>query len=266
MNDDTNPSESMGASSSDETRAKQTDSLSELTLQALVDGELSVSELREVVEACERRPELWKCCALAFLEEQAFAQELSRLSPLQVRTPGAAHQDNFVEAMTQMDRSSELVGPLPSSFVSFKAFDWIALAAALFVAFLIGAKTYAPSVDQARDLAPGTAISPNSAVASVDTAQSLAVGNTQLVNSSPDPVTDASPVLNSNEAWQLAVERAGDFVPIDNRLPPELAELQNRGLVRIEATDGFVPVTLGNGGSAIVPVQQYAVKPVRYSY
>lgn len=51
--------------------------LSDAWIDRLVDGELSPAEYRAVVEALDRHPEHWRRCAQAFLEAQAFRQELS---------------------------------------------------------------------------------------------------------------------------------------------------------------------------------------------
>lgn len=42
----------------------------------VVDDELSPSERRELLAQLEARPELWRGCALAFLEAQALRREL----------------------------------------------------------------------------------------------------------------------------------------------------------------------------------------------
>ncbi|MEX0714030.1 MAG: hypothetical protein WD278_16955, partial [Pirellulales bacterium] len=45
-------------------------------LDLLVDGELDEPRRREVLSWCQRDPEGWRRCALAFLEGQSWRQEL----------------------------------------------------------------------------------------------------------------------------------------------------------------------------------------------
>ena len=43
----------------------------------LVDGELSEAERRELLQMLDRRPDGWRRCALAFLEQQTWGQALA---------------------------------------------------------------------------------------------------------------------------------------------------------------------------------------------
>lgn len=76
---------------------------------------------------------------------------------------------------------------------------------------------------------------------------------------SPSVETTADAI---REAWQ----RLEQFVPLDRRIPQQLADLERRGLVRIESIEGFVPVRLRDGNTAVVPVQQIELRPVRNAY
>ena len=48
-------------------------------LDRLVDGELGPEEYREFLQALEREPDGWRRTAMAFLEAQAFGQDLAAL-------------------------------------------------------------------------------------------------------------------------------------------------------------------------------------------
>jgi hypothetical protein len=67
-------------------------------------------------------------------------------------------------------------------------------------------------------------------------------------------------------AIQTAGMTTGQFVPLDRRLPRPLAELEQLGLVRIESTEGFVPVQLEDGNTAVVPIQQFDVRSLGSFY
>lgn len=52
-----------------------------LQLQALVDGECSPGQRRELLEHCDSNPENWREIALAMLEEQQFSKQLHNVTP-----------------------------------------------------------------------------------------------------------------------------------------------------------------------------------------
>ena len=56
------------------------------------------------------------------------------------------------------------------------------------------------------------------------------------------------------------------LLPIDRQMPAELRELERLGHVRIETLDAIMPINLDDGTAAIVPVQQYRIKPVVFSF
>lgn len=68
------------------------------------------------------------------------------------------------------------------------------------------------------------------------------------------------------DAITEALQSPDRFVPIDRRIPRELEDLEQRGLLRLESTEGFVPVLLKDGSTAVVPFQQINVRPKRNAY
>jgi hypothetical protein len=50
----------------------------DVLLERLVDGELTPAEYRSLLSELDQRPEGWRRCALAFLEDQAWGRELRR--------------------------------------------------------------------------------------------------------------------------------------------------------------------------------------------
>src|SRR5690348_10143051 len=72
------------------------------TWQRVVDNDLTAGELKKLFAACEQRPELWRCCALAFLEDQAVRSELKLLA--------AQWQEPFVQAQSTRRTVSTSLG------------------------------------------------------------------------------------------------------------------------------------------------------------
>src|SRR5690349_16523681 len=90
-------------------------------LDRLVDGELGVEDRHSLLAVLDDEPGAWRQCALAFLEAQSFAWQLSRVAtePLLVQQAATPH----VQA-----------APLRAG-----RFKWpLALAASVMVAFLFG--------------------------------------------------------------------------------------------------------------------------------
>lgn len=217
---------------------------------AVVDGELSPSQLREMVAVCDLHPELWKRCAVAFLEEQALAQEMKSLA-----WPTAAVIANETTISTsEVDRRDERpLAMMTSAHGSAKSpaskkifhrhilLNNLALAATILLAFVIGWQS---------SLRLGTKESP----ALVESPESRG------------HVPDTSLASSSTDAIEFAFDRPEDVVPFDRTIPKELAELVRLGVVDVKSNDGFVPVRLDDGNAAIVPFHRYQVHPVRKAY
>ena len=63
-------------------------------LDLLVDGELTPGERRELLTRLDEQPEGWRRCALAFLEAQAWQQDLGGMSPEDLFGPAPAAEDS----------------------------------------------------------------------------------------------------------------------------------------------------------------------------
>lgn len=238
-------------------------------LDELVAGNLQGDQYRKALQALDAQPQRWRDCALAFLEEQALAQELQALAQGNVGWSDAADVD--MSSLSQEPaRGFSLASPLddtraalPGSHVSATSelrqasrMRWMqrltSLAALLLISFTIGwvgsdflDGSGAATAEPTGNLAGNSGSGPFREPASGGDIQS-GIGPSNLL-------TD----------FHLAGER---FVPIDREVPEELREMERRGMIRIETSDAFLPMDLGNGSSAIVPVQQYRVTPVIYTY
>jgi hypothetical protein len=97
----------------------------DILLDRLVDGELTGSERRQLLESFDKRPEGWRRCALAFLEAQSWREELGQV------------------ARGQASETSVSKSPAPSVTPSRKSnwssvVIWLAMAACLLLAFGLG--------------------------------------------------------------------------------------------------------------------------------
>ncbi|MCC6507600.1 MAG: hypothetical protein IT423_00725 [Pirellulaceae bacterium] len=256
--------------------------------QRVVDG-LSTNELAEFLAACERRPELWKRCALELLEEQALTRELNGLSshwPLQHqwRPDSAAGETPELDpALAQSSvspsttESSHVPAPLPrKSFGTAQWFNSLAFAASVLLAFLVGGQasrrvanwsTNSPALPSGRlanTAIPNstgnldTGVSRTSALGSaVGSGQGSAVSSNMLVVERPTPEA----IDRVNAAALTQAIQAGDGLDWETRYN----ELRRRGY-EVHSQGGIMPVWLDDGSSAVVPYQQIKVRPKQNAY
>jgi len=96
----------------------------EILLDRLVDGELTGSERRQLLESFDKRPEGWRRCALAFLEAQSWREEMGQVAR------------GLVSEAKEPKSPASSVAPNRKS--SWSAATWLAMAASLLVAFGLG--------------------------------------------------------------------------------------------------------------------------------
>lgn len=105
----------------------------------LVDGELSAIERQQLLASLDHREDGWRRCALAFLESQAWGGEFKRM-------------------MTEPTAQPSRVVTLPQeTSTNVTATRWLAIAAGLLVAFLVGWLTNSPSVQNPQNTEPAFA-------------------------------------------------------------------------------------------------------------
>src|SRR6476469_1975000 len=97
----------------------------DVVFDRLVDGELTPSERRQVLETLDKRPEGWRRCALAFLEAQSWREELG-----QVARGSLAETKELKSPASSVAR-----GAKPNWMAGAK---WFAIAAGLLIAFELG--------------------------------------------------------------------------------------------------------------------------------
>lgn len=237
-------------------------------LDRLVDGELSESEYRELLELLEATPEGWRRCATAFLEAQALERDLGSVWGRSERGHGGEREhmaSGSASGLTAIadDSSSSVRSPRSS------ALRWLAIAASWAVVFAAG---WGVSVvgKQGANL-PGAAspIAEVPGASGVGSVESLA-GSTPSNESEfgVDPATG----MATNE---LPVDQAG--VPVWSPFPidPRLVHTEERQLPRnvidrwrergrdLRVREHFIPVRTQDGQGMIVPVREINVAPVR---
>lgn len=222
-------------------------------LDLLVDGELDEVQRRELLAWCEREPDAWRRCALAFLEAQSWSKVLGDLAEER-------------SAKLPQPTSHEAVAPArlsrPQSFWNRR--NWgtmLAMAASVVLAFTLGLKIREAErageiparqptlnvVDNQTSTNPTASLSgrPEQGQASAR----LAVGG-----SSADGIQ--VPVVAGDQldgGWLLSQPSA---------VPEEVRRALERMGHRVEQQRRLVPYRLGDGRRVVVPVDQVEVRPV----
>ena len=260
------------------------------TWQRVVDDELEAAELRELVAVCNQRPELWKRCAVAFLEEQTLRSELQQLGTQWLPTPSAslpalAAIDDVHSSRDPANHEPQLAAKREHSFRKAPAhaagvsqssvLNSLALAASVMLAFAVGWQASrrlggqsqrAAAADPVSSLAntnsnpPSMRTIPSKPSASERFSAEAYTGNDNQFVDLPASTSSTA------DAIHRALQRPDQFVPIDRAIPKELVELQRRGLVHIESTEGIMTVQLQDGKTAVVPVQQFDVQSIGNAY
>ena len=215
--------------------------IDEIVLDELASGNLHGEEYRKVLRALESEPDRWKDCALAFLEHQAFKQDLSALASS--RTPWELDTEEPLEQTVSLDK------PLSTEQLkSASRLEWMhrftSIAALLLISFTIGwfgsgLRRNAPSTQQPSD-------------------------NQLATNDDPIIPPAGSPQISPQAG---GMQFAGNpVVSVDRQKPEVLREMERLGRADIETYEVYMPVRLEDGSTAIVPVQKYRIKPKVFSY
>jgi anti-sigma factor RsiW len=218
----------------------------DILLDRLVDGELSADERRRLLASLEDRPDGWRRCALAFLEAQAWREQLGRVvseSPATEKpTPAPA------------DRPTRR-----RYLVSFPA-----LAASLLVAFGLGVAVR-QSVLSPRLPGPN----PRAQIAANDTRDTRSAASAEPVKPDSDVVTlwvrdqatgRAQPVrVPLVDARTLDSQLGLEFQPA---LPAYVRdELRAEGY-DVQSKRRYAPLRIDGGRSMVVPVEDTRIVPV----
>jgi len=210
--------------------------IDELVLDELVSGNLQGEEYRQVLRELERQPDRWKDCALAFLEHQAFQQDLSALASS--RTPWELDSEDAMEhpvsvaaPISDEQRKANSRLELMHRFTS--------IAALLLISFTIGWF--------------GSGLTRN-----------LPTGNTpkdsQIANNEQPVAPQGPSVQVPSQGFQYAGE---PVLRVDPQKPEVLREMERLGLAEIETHEAYIPVQLENGRTTFVPLQKLKIRSKR---
>lgn len=258
-------------------------SISEQALDQLVAGALSDDGYRSLLLALEAQPARWRDCALAFLREQALEIELKSLAAGDIdwqtssmAVKPASWNQRSRQAADSQHTCSDQVLPQSASFACNRLIEtssrWLALAGVLLIGLGVGwfCRNWAERSSQTQstgELATGRLADklqmPELSLPAPYSKATLVADSPQTqvaLQSETEDSTESNIDMNS---VRFASEQ---LVPIDRQMPPELRELERLGHVRIETLDAIMPINLDDGTAALVPVQQYRIKPVVFSF
>lgn len=242
----------------------------ELALARLIDDELTAAQERELLKHLDAHPELWRSCALGFLEERAMrrgargwvmAQETDSASVVQpteaLAEPVAR---NTVAPKTMQKRRSWL--------------DYATIAAGLLVAFVGGlivqqnqSRSLPVNTPVAKDPTPESgskqppdSLLPSSAtLAKTDLPSNLRLQYVSHTGQPSNKEIDVPliPVSNIDDSMLASWEQATPQNPI----PAETQRwLEQEGQV-VRQQNMWLTVELPNGQQALVPVQRIFTQP-----
>jgi hypothetical protein len=214
----------------------------------LVDGHLTADERRQLLEALDTWPSGWRRCALAFLEAQSWGEEFKLLAHAPISSLAA-------------EKVEPAQAPPLTARHWPKTMRWMALAASLIIAFMVGRSQQQQRTPLAQNNSTGTA----------------ADAHGQIVTLTEPP---AEARTRDNDALTLWVrdgrgERQQVRVPLVDaetldkqygvRFQPGLPgavrdHLTNRGF-RVESKRRYAPLWLENGRPMIVPVEDTKIVP-----
>lgn len=225
----------------------------------LVDGELSADEYRALLASLDDEPGGWRRCALAFLESQALAGEVTC-----VRRGMTLADDEASAIPATLDAARTSPQQQPGSF---RLTTILAMAASFLVAFAMGIAMPRLFPDRpGRPELAGNAAGPavTNVASNAGEANPLRhvsykpIGNMQLVVDGPGgdstavgdvPIYETSGPVNSF----LADEQPAISAEV-------LQALERRGH-KIERQVEYVRVRLDDGRDVIVPIERYQIQP-----
>ncbi|HWB12017.1 MAG TPA: hypothetical protein VG826_22520 [Pirellulales bacterium] len=227
---------------------KQTEDKQRL-LDLLVDGELSDGERRELLAWCEREPDGWRRCALAFLEAQDWSSVLGALTDTSQESaaptgPGRSATSERLPPdetgpMTAHGRAEQRgrtsTGPGPFWNVR----QWgtmLAMAASVVLAFTLG--LWVRDAGKAGQIAP-------------------------LGSPAVNVVTNGPGSRGEEGGLQMADGDDGGWEPVRaEAVPEDVRQALERMGHHVEQQRRLVPYRLDDGRRVVIPVDQVEVRPV----
>lgn len=219
-------------------------------LDLLVDGELADDQRRELLAWCEREPDGWRRCALAFLEAQDWSQVLGDLTE---QAPQPVATATVVQA-SPVAR--------PQSFWSLRQWGTtLAMAASVALAFTLGLWV--------RDAGKEQPIAPldRSSVQFVDDKSPIRIQRGRPEQGPAEAVLAIGGPAGAADEIRVPVRSLGDadggwLLAEPAAVPDEVRQALERLGHRVEQRRQLLPYRLDDGRRVVVPVDQVEVRPV----
>ena len=219
-----------------------------LTCDRLVDGELSADERRELLASLDQREEGWRRCALAFLEAHQWDSQFEQIlaDPETLQPTPATHA----------------VRPVSVT----RAGAWLAIAAGLLVAFVVGRSTQSPRLGNRA----GSELATNNRQEVTDRQDAAPADEIRIEPLSPEDVVTllVRDAYGKSQRLQIPLmEAETDDRHFGVALPPALREkFQDRGLdvqrrrryapLFFERDEQLVPMVVPVDDTYVVPVNR----------
>lgn len=215
------------------------DSEKQRLLDLLVDGELNESQRRELLAWCEREPDGWRRCALAFLDAQSWSSVLGQMARGDSGPADRSSSDDPLWAAPSAE--SPVVEPPKATIAPSWLSPALALAASVLVAFSLGLWA------RGGMFGGGPAIAAKGAR---DKVRLVADGPAGAGEEMQSPVAGGQ---RMNDDWRSGQPAA---------MPREIEQALERLGHRVRQRRQLVPIPLEDGRRVMVPVDQIDVQPM----
>ncbi|MBX3411872.1 MAG: hypothetical protein KF708_04080 [Pirellulales bacterium] len=230
-------------------------------LERLVDGELELAAQQQLLQRLEQVPEGWRRCALAFLESQALARELSLPTTRPSDTPvlaGITINDATAQPTVAPVQRQKRVSPV------------FALAASFLIAFglglaLRGTILHDPSTGGV-PLAESEAESASGDPVAQAAAPPLEHARPVQISPAPSDLKNASPsgapirLVGSDKDGRPA------GMPRRSLIPPQVRRALERMGHRVEEHLEMLPIELEDGSQGYVPAERIELHYIGNQY
>ena len=240
-------------------------------IDELVSGNLRGEHYRRVLQSFDAQPGKWRDCALAFLEDQAFARDLKLLAREEMDfTSDSRTAETEPAGSLGLHEGIEVEANVTQNQKSIARLRWMhqltSIAAMLLISFSVGwygsemiGSSNGPSTQSQSD--PN-----NTSPIDTDLGASLAENTVD----SRDNLEPSGNFLGSNGRNTLSDSNGLRFVT-DNMIPMKpsppdiLRKLAEQRHIDVESSGSFVPIFDGEN-VILVPVQRHRVVPKSISY
>jgi hypothetical protein len=217
-------------------------------LERLVDGELTDETQRQLLLSMDAQPDAWRRCALAFIEAQSLRLDLR----------GAVRES---AATIDGGQSPAVAKPASPRFLLYR-FQWMAMAASLIAAFVVGSISRKLWLPAAAENEPKQMV----AMATGSGDQGTAAGG----GAEQRQTYKVSLQMPDGQTVDVPVEQAtdGELQSLLTDEKPVLSEVERQMLEstghEIQQRREVYPMRLNDGRQLLVPVDYVQVRDARW--